>query len=648
MPAKYINTVKNLKSVERESILGHLSIGVKNHQLLEQQRSSWYNQIRYLNDHLLQLDGNWSILFEYPIPRRAKRIDLLIIANDLIIVLEFKDKAKKYFSDAIYQVEDYALDLRDFHKESFGKKIIPVVWASDAPERPLGNLENSDLVKPTLFANNNNLSKTILEAFEYHSSPDLEKINVQKWNNSEYLPTPTIIEAAQHMFAGQNVREISRSHAGSENLTQTTEAITDAIKEAKETGEKIICFITGVPGAGKTLAGLNIVHSVEGNSGKGIFLSGNGPLVTVLSEALAQDHTSRTRTPIGMSRREIVFVKNVHHFLDFYHNNEQVPPEKIVLFDEAQRAWSAEHSKRKFKRDFSEAEMLFNIMNRIDGWAVIVALIGSGQEINTGEAGLSEWGSTINEKYKDWKIYISPDLKEGASSIANYKLFSKTPEGLKITEVDSLHLKVSIRSYKAKRVSEWVEALLELQSKEAEDILKDSLQEFPIFISRDLDKVKNFLKSKTRGTRRSGLVASSGARRLRPLGLDVKHELEVAHWFLKSKNDIRSSSFLELPATEFAVQGLELDWAGVCWGNDFRISKNEWSYHGFSGSKWHNVRSKEKKQFIKNKYRVLLTRAREGFVIYVPMGSMTDETRDHRIYDETFDFLRGTGIPELK
>lgn len=461
------------------------------------------------------------------------------------------------------------------------------------------------------------------------------------------MPTPTIIEAAQHLFSGQNVREISRSHAGSENLTETTDAILNAIKAAQDNHEKIICFITGVPGAGKTLAGLNIVHNVENNSGKGVFLSGNGPLVKVLTEALARDNSKRNQIPLVQSRRKIAFVQNVHQFLDFYHNNHQTPEDKIILFDEAQRAWNAEHSKRKFDRDYSEAQMLFNIMNRNSGWAVIVALIGSGQEINTGEAGLAEWGKTINENFSNWKIYISPELKEGKSSIANDKLFETAPKDLSITELTELHLKVSIRSYKAEKLSEWVVALLEDEPLKAKELLQNHLKNYPIFLTRNLNTTRKFLRNKNRGNRRTGLVASSGARRLRPFGLDVTAEIDVANWFLNPKEDIRSSCFLELPATEFAVQGLELDWVGLCWGDDFRKESENWSFHAFKGTKWQLEKKDDRKQFIKNKYRVLLTRAREGLIIFIPEGSDTDHTRPESNYENTYKYLKKIGIKEL-
>ncbi|WP_288372571.1 DNA/RNA helicase domain-containing protein [uncultured Algoriphagus sp.] len=648
MPGKYINRISDFLNQSKETVLGFLSLGVTNHQLLFQQRKSWDHQIILLKSVLQNLPSNWYLIFEYPIPRRSKRIDLIIIAHDLIFVIEFKDQGKTYSSEAITQVEDYALDLRDFHKESFGRNLIPIVWASEAKDVQQNLRENGDFVKPVLFANNSTLFQIISSAFNFYSNQTIEEINPVEWDNSEYLPTPTIIEAAQHLFAGQSVKEISRSHAGSENLTSTTNSILKAISLAQSNDEKIICFITGVPGAGKTLAGLNIVHNVENNSGKGVFLSGNGPLVKVLTEALARDNAKRRNISVTESRREVAFVKNVHHFLDFYHSNDQVPPDKIVLFDEAQRAWNAEQSKRKFDRDFSEAEMLLSIMNRNSGWAVIVALIGSGQEINTGEAGLSEWGKTISDKFQKWKIFISPELKEGSSRIANHNLFEKTPTDLSITEMDELHLKVSIRSYKAEKLSEWIAAVLDDEPNKAKSILQNYLIDYPIFLTRNLEEARRFLREKNRGHRRSGLIASSGAKRLRPLGLDVINKIDVENWFLNPKEDVRSSSFLEIVATEFDVQGLELDWVGLCWGDDFRKEEIGWSYHAFKGTKWQLERQEARKQFIKNKYRVLLTRAREGMVIFIPEGSKIDHTRPKSNYDSTFKYLVNIGIKELK
>jgi hypothetical protein len=647
MPGKYQNKIDDFLKTDNKTVIGDLALNVTNHQLLMQQRTSWNNQVTYLKKALQHLPGEWYIILEYSIPRRSKRVDIILVAKDLIFVIEFKDKEKKYTNDAISQVEDYSLDLRDFHKQSFSRIIVPIVWASDAREKENKFYDNGDFVKPTIFSNSDNLHKSILQAFEFYTIKTNSIINPNNWNDSEYNPTPTIIEAAQHLFSGHQVKEIARSHAGSSNLTETTNSILIKIKEAKDKNEKIICFVTGVPGAGKTLAGLNIVHNNENHSGKCVFLSGNGPLVKVLTEALVKDNSKRKQISLAKSRREIAFVQNVHQFLDFYHNNQQTPQDRIIVFDEAQRAWNAKHSKLKFKRDFSEAEMLLNIMNRNEGWAVIIALIGIGQEINTGEAGLSEWGKTICEKFSNWKICISPELKEGTSSILNNKLFEVTPKYLSITEITALHLKVSIRSYKAEKLSEWVVSLLENEPHKAKEILQNHLKNYPIFLTRNLETARTFLRNKNRGFRRTGLIISSGARRLRPLGLDVKAEIDVAKWFLNPNEDIRSSCFLELPATEFAVQGLELDWVGLCWGDDFRKNDSGWSFHSFKGTKWQVVRQDEKKQFIKNKYRVLLTRGREGLIIFIPQGSNFDHTRPDENYEKTYEYLKLSGIKEL-
>lgn len=291
--------------------------------------------------------------------------------------------------------------------------------------------------------------------------------------------------------------------------------------------------------------------------------------------------------------------------------------------------------------------MLFQIMNRNTGWAVIVALIGSGQEINTGEAGLAEWGKTLNEKFSNWKIFISPKLKAGTSNIANSKLFETVPSKLSITDLPELHLCVSIRSYKAEKLSEWVVSLLEDEPLRAKALLQNHLKDYPVFITRNLKTTRTFLRKKNRGYRRTGLVATSGARRLRTFGLDVSTKIDVANWFLNQKEDVRSSCFLELIATEFAVQGLELDWVGLCWGDDFRKEENGWSYHAFKGTKWQIERKEEKKQFIKNKYRVLLTRGREGLIIFIPEGSKTDHTRPSKNYDSTYSYFKNIGIKEI-
>jgi len=338
----------------------------------------------------------------------------------------------------------------------------------------------------------------------------------------------------------------------------------------------------------------------------------------------------------------------VHRFLDHYFlEKDRIPNNRIVIFDEAQRAWNKEHSMRKFQRPYSEAEMMLEIMGRHSDWSVIVALVGGGQEINTGEAGLPEWGKIIEEKFSNWKVYISPQLTTGNHSTGDLTLFENTPTNVDIVEDKDLHLDVSIRSYKAEELSKWVNLVLTNQPSEAKSVFAEKLTRYKLVITRDLDKAKTWLKSKCKGSRRMGLVASSGARRLRPYGLEVKLQLEEAEWFLNPREDIRSSYYLEIPATEFGIQGLELDWVGVCWDADLRRNKNGWDFNAFKGTKWQKASKTDMQKFIINKYRVLLTRAREGMIIFIPLGASEDPTRNPEYYNGIADYLKRCGVKEI-
>jgi hypothetical protein len=586
-----------------------------------------------------------QILLEYPIPRRGKRIDAVLLASALVIVLEFKCGADCYAREGIAQVEDYCLDLRDFHKESLGRTVVPIFVATNAPETAPPDDVGEDSVKPTWLANAGDLGEKLSSCLRRYNYGECEPIDPARWDRSDYTPTPTIIEAAQALYAGQNVREISRCHGGVENLTRTTDTIVSAVEEARQKSRKRICFITGVPGAGKTLAGLNIVHNKDLHERDlGVFLSGNGPLVRVLTEALARDGALRLGQSRSESRRRVeTFIQNVHRFIDAYFvDPENVPVDKVVVFDEAQRAWDAAQSARKFRRAFSEPEILMGIMDRHSDWSVIVALVGSGQEINRGEAGLSEWGRAISAQFRHWEVFVSPELKAGVHSTGAC-LFHESPNGITVVENTGLHLSVNIRSYKAAVLSDFVDAILKLDPERTRS-LAAQLYEYPIALTRELARAKSWLRDRRRGHRRIGLLASSGARRLRAHGLNVTEDLDVENWFLNGPEDVRSSHYLEVPATEFGIQGLELDWTGVCWGGDLYPSPDGWICRSFRGTQWNRVRDASIRQYILNKYRVLLTRAREGIVIWVPPGDRNDPTRPPEIYDQVADYLTRCGI----
>ncbi|MEN0056935.1 MAG: DUF2075 domain-containing protein [Mucilaginibacter sp.] len=665
MSAFYSNTLTGFIKDRTDSIIGLLTTqsGLSGfYQQLHTQTLSWNNEIQILKAAIQKLlvshiaTENWGVLLEYPIARREKRIDAVLIANSLIIIIEFKVGKVDYLSSDKEQLLDYCLDLRDFHFKSRNKIIVPILLSTEGASITNSYQLNSDLVQDILFANANNLNNILLNVVNHWGEKNNHTIDYKEWDNSDYSPTPTIIEAAQTLYAGKSVIEISRSHAGSENLTKTSDAVIEAIKTAKANNERIICFITGVPGAGKTLAGLNIAHYDEfqtGGKSLATFLSGNGPLIKVLREALSRDAFKKIKKSDATAKKKetdriISFIENVHRFLDHYFiEKNRVPNNKIVIFDEAQRAWNAEHSMRKFQRPFSEPEMMLEIMSRHSNWAVIVALVGGGQEINTGEAGLREWGNIIEQKFADWKVYISPQLKLGEHSTGNLTLFNQLPQNVAITENPNLHLDVSIRSYKAEELSRWVNLILTDNHIAAKQVYVEKLSNYKIVITRDLDKAKNWLKSKCKGSRRMGLVASSGARRLRPYGLDVKIELEEAEWFLNSRDDVRSSYYLEIPATEFGIQGLELDWVGVCWDADLRRTNDGWDFNAFKGSRWQKVGKLEMQKYIINKYRVLLTRAREGMIIFIPIGNSEDLTRSPDFYNPIAEYLKLCGVKEI-
>ena len=463
------------------------------------------------------------------------------------------------------------------------------------------------------------------------------------------------------LYNDHTVADISRSDASAKNLRQTTEAISDVIRLSREKSCKSICFVTGVPGAGKTLVGLNVAnkHIHKQDNLYSVFLSGNGPLVAILREALARDKVRRekekgVRFKKSTALSEVkMFIQNVHHFRDDCLKDSKPPIEHVALFDEAQRAWNREQTSSFMKRkkstpDFnqSEPEFLISCLDRHEDWAVIVCLVGGGQEINTGEAGISEWINSLNRHFPGWHIYISGHLHD--SEYGAGKILEQISFRSNVTYNNHLHLSVSMRSFRAENVSLLVKQLLDQNTNDAQNTFRSLNDRYPIVITRDLAKAKKWLKEKARGSERYGIIVSSQAERLKPHAIDVKTPMDPIHWFLDDKHDVRSSYYLEDVATEFHVQGLELDWACVTWDADFRYSPNGWECKSFCGNRWININKEERKQYLKNAYRVLLTRARQGMVIVVPQGDDEDATRNPAFYDPTFEYLRATGFTVLE
>jgi hypothetical protein len=623
--------------------------------LIQTQRDAWLEEIRILKKTLGLYQG--TIYFEYNIPRMGKRIDVLLIIGSVIFVLEFKIGETGFPSYAIDQVWDYSLDLKNFHETSHDQIIAPVLIATKAKVDFLfvsATLEFDKTILP--IRSNVESFPEVIEAVLSFS--DGIAIDSTTWEKGRYCPTPTIIEAAMALYNGHSVTEISRNDASAINLTKTSNALSQIIQFSKESSQKSICFVTGVPGAGKTLVGLNIAtsHFDQSNALYSVFLSGNGPLVSILREALARDKVLRAKEQleslrIGQARSEVkAFIQNVHHFRDeCLVDPDQPPIEHVTLFDEAQRAWNIEQTS-KFMRskkgisdfDKSEPDFLISCLDRHNDWAVIVCLVGGGQEINTGEAGISEWIEALERSYPDWNIYISDRMHD---SEYNAQEVLKTLANRSNVEFkEELHLAVSMRSFRAENVSLLVKNILDLNFEESNQVLQQVSSNYPIVITRNLNSGKQWLKKKARGSERYGIVVSSQAQRLKPYAIDVKSPMDPIHWFLDEKKDVRSSYYLEDVATEFHVQGLELDWVCVAWDADFRYTAKGWEHWSFVGDKWNHIKKLSRQQYLKNAYRVLLTRARQGMVIVIPEGDPLDPTRSPMYYNSTFEYLKGIGF----
>lgn len=620
------------------------------------QRDAWLFQIDFLRSHLGGLSG--SLFFEYSIPRMGRRIDVVLLINTVVFVIEFKVGETAFDRAAVDQVWDYALDLKNFHSESHAVALVPILVVTGAREsRPISLHVDEDMVYRPVSVHSGAFRGTIDLAVQTIRG---RVLNEDRWSNASYLPTPTIVEAARALYAQHSVEAIARYDAGATNLRVTSQRVEDLVDEARANGLKLICFVTGVPGAGKTLVGLNVAtRRREAHlPTHAVFLSGNGPLVAVLSEALTRDEVTRRKAHgdnvrKGKVRESIkAFIQNVHHFRDDALANSAPPAEHVVIFDEAQRAWNLKQTANFMHRKknhpgftMSEPEFLISCMDRHEDWAVIICLVGGGQEINTGEAGIDAWLEAVNARYPQWHMYISSKLTDTEYAAGN--ALNAVCQRQDTHLDDCLHLAVSMRSFRAENVSAFVKALLDCEKQQARAAFASLRDRYPIVVTRDLNRAKQWIRARARGTERFGMVASSKAQRLKPHAIDIRVDVDPVHWFLNERDDTRSSYYLEDAATEFQVQGLELDWACVTWDGDLRFADSGWTFHDFRGSKWQNINSADNRRYVRNAYRVLLTRARQGMVVFVPPGEMADPTRPPAYYDCTFNYLVELGIPTL-
>jgi len=688
--AYYSASIADFLGTSPNEILGALLANSGGSATEHTQRDAWLEQIRILKDVLRDREGR--VYFEYSIPRMGSRIDTVLLIGPVLFVLEFKIGESEFTSYALNQAYDYALDLKNFHSTSREPFIAPIVVATRAipATRVIATTVHKDKVLTPIRSNVDQLTATIDDVLEFASIEEMKSVPprgsgwvlespfsedrsanrqspignetggggwASEWDRGRYSPTPTIIEAAMALYNNHSVADISRSDAAAINLTVTSAAIAQIIEDAKANHSKAICFVTGVPGAGKTLVGLNIATQRREESDElySVFLSGNKPLVDILREALARDRVRRAKEEgrkirKGPAMSEVkAFIQNVHHFRDDCIVDEGPPVEHVALFDEAQRAWNLQQTasfmlRKKSTPNFnqSEPEFLISCINRHSDWGVVVCLVGGGQEINVGEAGISEWIDALNRSFPDWHVYVSSRLSD--SEYAAGHALERLQTLSNVTIKDELHLAVSMRSFRAEHVTLLVKQLLDLEKEEARKTLASVSANYPIVLTRDLAKAKTWLRERARGTERYGIVVSSQAERLKPHAIDVKSPMDPIHWFLDRPEDVRSSFYLEDVATEFDVQGLELDWTCVTWDADFQYTPTGWEHKSFRGDRWNRINKAERKSYQKNAYRVLLTRARQGMVIVVPPGDSDDPTRKPDFYDPTFEYLKGIGF----
>ena len=712
----YIATFKEFLKQERLSVLGRLHSNYHG-ETLTTTDEAWLAEIDILHQVLvLWQEENAHIIFEYEIPRLGKRIDVVLLLRGLIFCLEFKVGKQEDFQADIEQVMDYALDLKNFHLFSHDRTIVPILVPTKHESfttvfQP--SVYDDDIYNP-MISGEEHLQELISNVLE-HAKAKADANCIDNWIISPYTPTPTIIEAARTLYENHSVEDITRHEADKASTDATINTLLKIIEESKQKQKKSICFVTGVPGAGKTLVGLDVAIKQTYKDGEfdkengAVYLSGNGPLVAVLVEALARDNQKKCKAR-GESKNKSDSVREVREFIQMIHRYRdnmlakiknpvengivEIDPEKaikqeqtgygevehVAIFDEAQRSWTHKRIANYLKRGgtygnklkvpnfpMSEAEFLIWSLDQREDWAVIICLVGGGQEINDGEAGIGEWITAINSKFKHWHVYLSrqltqPEYAEGRV----YDLLHDTPH---VTYDDSLHLAVSLRSFRAETFSSFVNSLLSFRS-DAASLYSDVMnKKYPVVITRDIEKARRWLREMARGTQQTGILVSKTASRYQPLAIRVlDNDDNTVHWFLEDKTDVRSSNYLEDAVTEIQVQGLELDFACVVWDADVRCDKNKWTFHKLSiksnwspnpdwkpNTKWIDENNIEKQKYMLNAYRVLLTRARQGLVICVPSGNSNltpegfpeDPTRVPEVYDGTYEYLKSIGITEL-
>lgn len=661
MPRSYYSeNAQKFFQDDSNSILGKL-LQNDPYSTLQTQKNAWRVQIEILQKELNNIPID-RILFEYTIPRMGRRVDNVVFYKGVVYLLEFKVGEYNYKNADLKQAEGYALDLKYFQEGSRNCKLVPILICTEAADYQNRVELEGDVCRP-LRANALNLQHVILQAAKEFTEPDIDSIS---WENSLYNPTPTIIEASQALYADHGVDEITRHDSVGKTFTQTSQAIDKIIVESKRDSKKSIIFLTGIPGSGKTLVGLDVASRYQNVEDKehSVYVCGTSALIHVIQEALVRDRYSSLKgtddeeTKENIKKKVEVLFQIILHYRKSIITEDDPPHERIVVFDEAQRMWDQHEADKNIRllglppRGKSEPDLLIGHMDKLDEWAVILCLLGGGQEINKGEDGLIEWLKSIKTNFPHWNVFVPPEIstKEYLGDISADTALDLVNK----TFIDELHLKTSTRSFKAGNFSKMINHLLDRETSQVKEIVKefnekDDKEKYHLLITRDIQTAKDWVKKKVRGNERCGIFTTALSHRLWPEGIVKRGQREFNElgWWLDNEEHIDSSLALEIPCTEFFSQGLELDWSIFAWDACLRPNNSDWDYLRFERSKWKKITNETKRKYLKNAFRVLLTRARQGMIIFVPKGDENDKSRLPEFYDRIYNDLKEIGIREI-
>lgn len=631
---------------------------------LHLQKGAWSNQIKILKKYLQDKKG--YIIFEYVLSRVNMRIDVVLLMDDIVYSLEFKNNEVTFNDDDINQADGYGYALKNFYEVNRNKYVVPILIATKAPDSICSS--GADLGIDKLFslfkANTNKMEQYIdLIGSKYGSDIIYTEEEFEEWVNSPFKPNPTIIQSARSIYMNNQVDEFFKFDAGEENLKITESTVEEIIKEARDNKKKIICFVSGVPGAGKTLVGLDIAGKTRNKDNddmpEAVFFSGNGPLINVLTEALGRDAMKANPEKFSNKNRAVndvkTFIQDLHAFKqDIISSKKRVIDENVLIFDEAQRVWDEEQLEKWLEKKGadesyfgnSEADLLLSTFDKKE-WGVIVALVGLGQDIHTGEDGLGVWFNSLLNKKTGWDIRLSNEIfEQRADKLDAYIDSIKNCDRVK--ECPGLYLKTCIRTPRAKNLSEFSEALLNNRPEDAKKAL-EKFDDYPICITRNLKHAEQFLLDNTLRKERCGKLCSSNSKILGRYShsFDNIDNWHFANWMLdESGRD--SSNSLVFAASEFNIQGLEIDWTLLGWDMDMYYHNGEWHEQKMLTPKRFKESTKVQKKHILNSYRVLLTRARKGMIIYIPKaGDYEDNYAVSDYFDSTYEYLKSCGIKDI-